>query len=973
MVLEKFLNDFSELERLGELTFSCFLVAMGIGEYNQGTYWAKIENHLKKSGGNWQHRWGELFLKTIRKYHLTDFPHAKGHKYVTPILLHGGIPDNCLQDFFSKVLYPIVSGKLDIDSHNPEEIVVEWKNKASYYATTDKPVRRFLEEGGKPAADFLSRCLEMVRAAHYETQFLSGEELGIPHRVAERFKQWWKNYLQPTLTESHIALRRPRIEFISRYGEVRCTIMEQTLASNSNAPVSLHAFADGTRLLSQELDCYRRSTSTLTEPVEFLLPPAHDYKIKIQQAPHISREWIFKGLDENAWLAFDDKDNLICASELPHACFWLILHKDVKFASNIRIIEQTEGADAWRDYQGFFIDALEAESLAILKDKQTIPLPLAKDKEAQLCGKILEGCSVNDVPIYSGQLPVLQIPIASWSDIDSWYVVVEELSHRWLSRKQVALSEALHKAADGKAILHLEHPKLLGNTTLGEFRLKLRSRGALGRDKQFQFAFIRDVDFEFTRAFYLAKQTPKLTLLTSSTIKVLSEDVSTIILGSAGSFEITNKSQARQFTLNLQSEDHRKLPITFKIPRLRWALKDFAHQLSTGWLDKPREVSFDDFAASDEAVLVIESPLKDGTIGVLELEGADHLSEQKIRRGEARFDLSRFNDSLRSLAKSLAKFRLSFVVGSNHLPAVYPLSVRTRWLVESLECRDIRTVSLQWKDAGHFNNRKLRLWDLRRVWQPPKEYRIPDGVSELTIQEDAASLPAGRYRAELFLESQYATAPPALPPRKNGKDIFDLAIGREEIDSYLLVAPFSFRRYLTSKLAGCEETFDWHTSTIADEFMRYSLTSEEMDTLFYTLLFLAQNNQAAIAKTIWFTDLHQQAKQESLRDALRERIKQFAQRGDDTTKAELRKLCQTIGVAVNALMPFAIESKVNFDNKIALYKGIRKWTASNSRNLKEEPWDLISLGYVNSQSRIVHLSFLDKMEKAPDDAPLSGY
>src|SRR5690606_1454547 len=89
-----------KIEDIAPLVFSCYLVVMGVENYDEGTFWKAIEKALGRSGPQWQKRWGEVFLETLKKNHLSIFYFQGAHKYVSQILAHGGIPDSCLQDFF---------------------------------------------------------------------------------------------------------------------------------------------------------------------------------------------------------------------------------------------------------------------------------------------------------------------------------------------------------------------------------------------------------------------------------------------------------------------------------------------------------------------------------------------------------------------------------------------------------------------------------------------------------------------------------------------------------------------------------------------------------------------------------------------------------------------------------------------------------------------------------------------------------
>jgi hypothetical protein len=73
---------------------------------------------------NWERKWGRIFLNFLKTNDLPCFEIKGGLAYVTPILAHGGIPNSCLDEFFEKVLLPMVQRDLN-DPTDPEEIINE--------------------------------------------------------------------------------------------------------------------------------------------------------------------------------------------------------------------------------------------------------------------------------------------------------------------------------------------------------------------------------------------------------------------------------------------------------------------------------------------------------------------------------------------------------------------------------------------------------------------------------------------------------------------------------------------------------------------------------------------------------------------------------------------------------------------------------------------------------------------------------
>lgn len=112
------------LRREAPTCLACFLVWMGTLGYQDGSYWSAIEESVGLADPNWQTTWGQIFVHFLETKKLPLFDIEGGLRYVTPILAHGGIPNSCLDEFFEKVLLPLVQRDL-MDPSDPGEITHE--------------------------------------------------------------------------------------------------------------------------------------------------------------------------------------------------------------------------------------------------------------------------------------------------------------------------------------------------------------------------------------------------------------------------------------------------------------------------------------------------------------------------------------------------------------------------------------------------------------------------------------------------------------------------------------------------------------------------------------------------------------------------------------------------------------------------------------------------------------------------------
>ncbi|MHA1875723.1 MAG: hypothetical protein ACTSUC_04680, partial [Promethearchaeota archaeon] len=100
---------------------ACFLVWKGILEYKDGDYWSQIEEGTGLQKPNWQAKWGKIFVDFLESNKLLSVDIKDAHRYVTPILVHGMIPNSCLNEYFEKVLLKLVKHEL-ADPTDKEEI-----------------------------------------------------------------------------------------------------------------------------------------------------------------------------------------------------------------------------------------------------------------------------------------------------------------------------------------------------------------------------------------------------------------------------------------------------------------------------------------------------------------------------------------------------------------------------------------------------------------------------------------------------------------------------------------------------------------------------------------------------------------------------------------------------------------------------------------------------------------------------------
>ena len=116
----------SSIEFFREYTPACiafFLVGQGIWNYQGGDYWTSVSASLGLTVDSaLQVRLGRIFLQFINAQGLQAVSIPGSHRYVTPILLHGGLPRNSLPLLFQRVVGVLIAKNICTSLEIIEEI-----------------------------------------------------------------------------------------------------------------------------------------------------------------------------------------------------------------------------------------------------------------------------------------------------------------------------------------------------------------------------------------------------------------------------------------------------------------------------------------------------------------------------------------------------------------------------------------------------------------------------------------------------------------------------------------------------------------------------------------------------------------------------------------------------------------------------------------------------------------------------------
>ena len=617
------------------LTFALCLVLEGIHHYGDaGLYWHGPKKRLK-IGNNHTTLCGVCFREVLFKYNLPVFEQSRGFRYVTPILLHGGIPNVFLKEFFDFLYrHEIQPHRITIDA---QTLVARWRQQADDLATLSKPVSRFLRHGGLVAEDFVARCLDLLRAA-------AGSdigEFGLPERVQDAYREWQEQQadeLRARPLRTRIRLQRPILTVAPYTSGVRLDLPPQQMPSRDAPSEMMWRITTGNH--TQPVDTTRQRIENgyrYDAITEFLpIPPAEEYVVQLFADEQLLQEWILAGFGAISLLLFDPFDDYE-ADALGEQEWhkqgerWLLYPAAFSLQASgasqcIRQLPQMTGD--WQEHR-LEVWKLAPGKLTLLdgSGEQVHQLPVVQEKTRRrpfLANgeQPLAGLSHSDYPLFCGRPPTLVIHT---TQPQRWQVSLRGEGNAgadgYYSFRLSDLPFQRHEK-DDSIHLDLSADNLLGSNPIGRFEITVR--GPLGHNYTLGLRMIPQISFEGQDRVYLSHpdEPAYLRIITDAAttirpsppqpgidlrMKWLSENQQ--------EYSITVEAHILQVSLQLSHESGVSVPFSIPIQRLRWSLHTgLPTDCEPQWQTRPSSIFPDGLAASAE--LRVTLPLFVGGPGI---------------------------------------------------------------------------------------------------------------------------------------------------------------------------------------------------------------------------------------------------------------------------------------------------------------------------------------------------------------------
>ncbi len=714
----------ADLRRHFPASFAALAVAQGVHGYGGiDGFWPGMGETLSRDiDPNWASRLGQLFEQILQDSRLPLFPDMGGRRYVDLILVHGGIPNISLGDYFDKMLKPAVTHSFYVDM-NADELIDDWLSRSNTIFI-DKPVLRFLEFGGQIAADFVDRTRELAREfLDSEGQIPDPEEVGLPRRVVEGFHAWavGKNGLGPaddTSGEPRLRLRKPEI-WLDPWGEGLMLNLppQQIPPQKMNARIVWEVQSNGRPLAALPVQLRRAGDELRTTPeVVSLAYPAETYTVALKFDNQIQRTWRYQGYNRSSYplLVFDPGRGVLLrqGKSLPARPLWIIFPRSMTL--------QIEGAarkteefpplpwGGWANFQGEAWELAQATNLILRQgDAVIFETAIRPDQAAQkphlVGGNLFMAASAEaPTPIYNGAPPTVRIPLVGRTslveELSRWRLTVQ---NPWPAKPDVTVRnrplfefrpQLIQK--DGYVELPLDIPQLLGNRPTGTYTVRLR--GPLGRDAELTFRVLAHFFVTGHEKIYLpdlveGPQPVTLLLETSAAAAIEcpgeTDDCQVTLVekqSTGATYEVTVPPEAVETRLILVEplglKKFARVPVRIQVRRLRWALAGDKTQADSGQLARTGAVikkSLDALEQSKAPMLFVGHPLSDLsatqaaeptalTLSLVDME--QQVLMQKIvekprlshGRSVWRFDLAPFLDTVRHSTSPIVRFELAY-------------------------------------------------------------------------------------------------------------------------------------------------------------------------------------------------------------------------------------------------------------------------------------------------------------------------
>lgn len=728
---------------------AAYLVFEGLRSYSQGDFWSAVCAKTGLPGSNYTWRWGAVFRQVLVKHRLPTFDESGGNVHVTPVLLHGGIPAYCLPDFVREFVIPGVT-RPEFAGLRAGDLLASWRDSARM-ERGDRPIRRFLQHGGRGAEDFLDRSLDLVRAV------LSGqdgrpEDHGLPEKLGQVVTEVLESTTTRGLSGSRAAIgatRRLAPRLVLDAWGVGLTLHLPEQAIDGRA-ARWEITIDGRDPLRHAPRAWR-SQGGLHLEAESIRPAAPFRHLRVQLVVDdepCGAPWTVEGLTpEHPLLAFDEERlESLSTRRLEPRPTWFVVPRDARLEGGRPLCSPARLPGAWAELEARCLDLGGVPRLRFVHGGRTVDIPVLEESAfVRLDGPVLDSVSTAQRGVVFTGGPVK----ARFGGVRG-RAALRLLPDSGASLVSPLTLEPEGSSSPGEHSLDLDALGLAG--AFGSFVAVVR--GALGHSCRVAFAIVPGLSIEFgtTGAPHAVLRCPDVLLRV--------ED--------GGWLEPARGGQRLVFTAErreaivVASRGANSVSLRVPNPAPRWALVGMEEETEViAWHTRALETDRERLEFAQTPAVVVEWPVDRGSEPRLVLERAGETVQvlEAARTGRvARFELVPARANLERRQGGFA--RLVLQPGGHEV-----VRVRSAWSPRNVQVEayvegETTRVVASWSSDDALPGRELVLFDLQRPWRSPLALSIPDAdTSRCGVDLPHTALPGGPTRAWLRLRDPWAADP----------------------------------------------------------------------------------------------------------------------------------------------------------------------------------------------------------------------
>ncbi len=776
------------------LTFAFYLVLEGIYNYTgDDLYWHGPMNCLGLQS-NHTDDCGQLFLDTLAQFDLPTFPFAEGHKYVTRILLHGGIPNQFLPDLFDFLW------RIEVQPHqiapDVELLLQRWQqNPEDHLSYLRRAVQRFLRYGESVAADFVERCLDLFATESLDEAL---ELIDLPRRVIKEYWGWREEKgLKPKRRQQRVRLLKPILTLAPYTSGIAIYLPDQQFP-NQLAPDSVMWQVQGTGVPEQSIATIRsRIEGGYQYAAEAItaVSPAPAYAIQLIANEKPLQTWTLPGFDAPPILFFapygDYEGDALTGPERFYAGErWLLYPENATWkaqGNSHKLGDLPRLPGEWGQYRLEKWQLGPGEMILQTADGRSHPFTIAQETARQKPyltenGRLPLPTAAKEFPLYVGRPPHLIVPTRQ---PQRWHLTLRAAGQSQPGGERHQSLARLSPVQEGDMVrLDLASPRLLGNAPVGKFELVLR--GPLGQSYSLGLRVIPSLTIEGLNQLLIeeADQPARFTFTSDTATDIRqSPPQAGVTLRPIAPIKLDERrylveaqTAVEQLTLQIRHESGVVIPLAIPIHRLRWGVYVGEGNTPVTWYTSPANIYPGSLLQVDAALwvdvpVIWEYRLHVGWQLINETgEVLDHVrpGEKPVQR-RWEVPLGRLTAVWRERQETLCWQLIIHAPDRDE-----PLRIPAFFLLPTLDFGDLAyewaeekgevCLTLTWEQAQP-GSYQLHLWPLDRPWvQEPIVLRLPKtAVSLAEWRLPASQLPAEAYLAELLVHNPWRSATPQRP------------------------------------------------------------------------------------------------------------------------------------------------------------------------------------------------------------------